>query len=112
MKLSRKIFTILLLSLICFNSQAIGDQDGSFFSAENEIKVYPIPVTDGAVNLESDLEITKIEVLNILGQTIYEQQFIGDNKIKLELETNESGLYIFQIKTRDGRVTTKRVLFK
>jgi hypothetical protein len=58
------------------------------------------------------MEINEVHIINILGQQVFEQQYIGETKINIELEIKEKGIYLVQVKTFDGRVTTKRILFK
>lgn len=77
-----------------------------------QVEVYPNPVTNAEFSIKAEGEITEVVILNVLGQAVYTQQFIGESNIKILLDARESGLYLIQVKTSDGRVTTKRILFK
>lgn len=77
-----------------------------------KVEIYPNPVTSAEFSIKAEGEITEVVILNVLGQAVYTQQFIGESNIKILLDARESGLYLIQVKTSDGRVTTKRILFK
>ena len=75
-------------------------------------EVYPNPVQGEEFTIKSEVEVTEVTVLNILGQQVMHQKFIGETKINIQLEARDNGLFIVQIRTIDGRVATKRILFK
>ena len=91
---------------------AVGDSDFNENQQPVSVDVYPNPVLGDEFTISSDAEISGVKILNILGQQVFEQNFIGGTKINIELEIKEKGIYLVQVKTFDGRVTTKRILFK
>lgn len=111
MKNVKKIwFVVLLLSgLIASGSNCMlfaNDQKPINF------EVFPNPVVEDNFKLTSEIEITEVNILNILGQQVLTDKFSGETNIYIHFKTRDKGLYIIQVKTIDGRVTTKRVLFK
>ncbi len=76
------------------------------------LEVYPNPVVEEDFTLTSDIGITEVTIMNILGQQVLKDKFPGETNITIHYEARDNGLFIIQVKTIDGRVTTKRVLFK
>jgi hypothetical protein len=76
------------------------------------LEVFPNPVLTDNFSIKSDVEISEVIILNVLGKQVFNREFAGKTNIYIHLETRDSGLFILQVKTVDGRVTTKRVLFK
>jgi hypothetical protein len=105
-------FTGMLVCLLAIPVAAIGDSD--FTDGQNPVSldIYPNPVIGSDFTISSDVEISEIHIVNILGQEVFDQQYLGETKINIELEIKEKGVYLIQVKTFDGRVTTKRILFK
>ncbi|MBN1117877.1 MAG: T9SS type A sorting domain-containing protein [Bacteroidales bacterium] len=106
-----KLFLILTSVLL-----AILIQSGNLLCAQEQNpgnpEVFPNPVAGEEFTIKSDINITEVTVLNILGQQVYNQKYLGENTITILLEARENGVYLVQVKTDDGRVTTKRILFK
>lgn len=106
-------YILVVCFLIAFgvNSFATGE---TFVEDEpkKEFKVYPNPVEGDYFIIDTKESIVEVKVLNLLGQQVYQQSYINAQTVRIELENNEKGLYLVQIKTNDNRVTTKRILFK
>jgi hypothetical protein len=102
----------MMICLLAFPVLASGDSD--FDNGQNQVslEVFPNPVIGNEFTITSNLEIAQVSVINILGQQVFEQQYVGETKINIELEIRERGVYLLQVKTFDGRVMTKRILFK
>lgn len=102
---------VFLFSSISFKSigadVALADEKPT-----KEFKMYPNPVLDAKFTIDSNEEIVEVKVLNLLGQQVFQNFFPSESSVKIELDTQEKGLYLVQIKTKDNRVTTKRILFK
>jgi hypothetical protein len=77
------------------------------FGSESIISVYPNPAT-GFVNIESTENITKITVINYVGQLVYEKKVSDETNIYLNTASYESGVYILKIETENG-ITAKRI---
>jgi pectate lyase len=67
---------------------------------EKQIKTYPNPVTDVFnVITPENLKVEEIRVYNVAGQLI---NTIKGNQKSLDLSTLKTGMYLVQIKTKDG----------
>lgn len=74
---------------------------------EESTLVYPNPFSKNlSISIPNQVEITKIEIFNTLGQTVYSS---SENKTSLELSSLKSGLYILNLETNLGKATFKIV---
>ena len=112
MKFSKISFIFLLSLGLSAISLAAGNIIEAVNDTEREIIVYPNPVVGDEFTIKADKEIVEVTVLNVLGQQVYTQKFVHVSKVRIDIETDDSGLYLVQVKTIDGMVTTKRILFK
>jgi hypothetical protein len=113
MKNFYKIWRIAALAaLLAMPAFAWGGSDFSYDQNPISLEIFPNPVTGERFTVSTSTEISEITIVNILGQQVYDQQFIGETRINIELEIKEKGVYLLQVKTLDGRVATKRILFK
>ncbi|MEW4923344.1 T9SS type A sorting domain-containing protein [Algibacter sp. 2305UL17-15] len=69
------------------------------------VNLYPSPFSNQlTINTPNNIEITKTEIYNALGQTVYS----STESIKtLELSTLKSGMYILNLKTTSGKASFK-----
>ena len=113
MKNFYKIWMISVVAFLLAIPAAVnGDSDFTNIPNPVTLEVFPNPVTGNDFTLSSNAEIAEVIIINILGQQVFEKQLLGETKINIELEIKEKGIYLVQVKTYDGRVTTKRILFK
>lgn len=72
-------------------------------SLNHIINVYPNPFTVNVkINLPENVAIQQVEVINSIGQTVYETK-----TSQLELENVPSGLYVVRVSTNHGNITKK-----
>lgn len=76
------------------------------------VVVYPNPVLGDEFNVKAEAEILEITVVNVLGQKVYSAENIQANRVNIQLDNSDRGLYLVQVKTTEGAVITKRILFK
>jgi hypothetical protein len=74
---------------------------------EDAITVYPNPASD-FVNVVSTENITKITVINYVGQIVYEKKVSDETNIMLNTASYETGVYMIKVET-DNMITVKRV---
>ncbi|PLX05036.1 MAG: hypothetical protein C0594_08325, partial [Marinilabiliales bacterium] len=75
----------------------------------SEVSIYPNP-TNGIVKVEiGDLDVDKIELVNILGENL-EIQDVTDSTTVLNLENYESGIYFIKLITEKGEFAYKITL--
>ena len=75
---------------------------------ESEVTtLYPNPATD-VVTVSSSQEMSKVTVINYVGQVVYERELNNATKVTLNTSSYENGVYIVKMTTDNG-VITKRV---
>ena len=85
-----------------------GQNDISVISSEVQINIYPNPA-ENEINFSSSVEITKIEILNLLGQIIYTKDMKSTNT-KINISNLAKGNYIAKTYTKKGVKTNKFVV--
>ena len=70
------------------------------------ISVYPNPA-HSLVNIKTVETITKIQVINAIGQIVLEKSNINNNFSSIELKTIESGVYTILVSTENGVIASK-----
>ncbi len=73
---------------------------------EDGIAIYPNPASD-VINIVSSFDISKISVMNYVGQLVDELKTVEDNIIELNVSSYEEGVYFIKIETTKGIVTKK-----
>lgn len=74
----------------------------------SNFKVYPNP-TDNTLNVKSNIDLTEIQINNLLGQNIIRKT---DNFETINVSNLSKGMYIITMKTINGQSTSKRFLKK
>ena len=74
-----------------------------------KVDIFPNPATN-QINIQSEDEILQIEMVNFVGQTVFE---VFENKKQITVNTSklEEGIYIVRVKTAKGMVN-KRIVIK
>jgi hypothetical protein len=70
------------------------------------ILVYPNPAND-FVNVKSDFNISRIEVLNFLGQKVYFENYVNPKFIQINTTSLQAGVYFIKVTTLKGIHTAK-----
>lgn len=74
----------------------------------NEFKIYPNPVKDGFVNIESNLDGEKnIEIFDLMGRNILNTTLNND---RLEVSSLQSGVYFIRISISKSSFTQKLII--
>lgn len=87
-------------------------QDGTLSNQDfqfEEVKIFPNPVND-ILNIQSNMLIDKIEVFNLLGQSV-KTLSIGSSTNIVDVSTLGKGIYLMQISI-NGKTSTYKVLKK
>ena len=74
---------------------------------ESMISVYPNPAKD-QFTVSSGSQISRISVINYVGQLVYDAEIGGQTKVELNTAGYEAGVYMVKIATTEG-IVTKRV---
>jgi hypothetical protein len=76
------------------------------------LHIYPNPVIDGSLTINSDTQIEKIEILSIVGQVVLTQELEPSNSVRLYLDQIQSGIYLVKVTFTDNTSDTKRIWVK
>jgi hypothetical protein len=109
-----KIFkTILLFFLIGFG--ILYTQESLSMNNPNDVNkivVFPNPATDGFITIQTEKEITQIEILNIVGQRIILNRPESLKRVKLDIGNLNAGIYLIKLSFSDNTNDTKRIWVK
>lgn len=98
-----KVFiAALFLSLAGLNINLANNPDKDLF------RVYPNPVTEDAVAIESEIEFYRIEILSIVGQVVFSDELEPSNSVRLSLDLHP-GIYLIRISFTNNTNDTKRI---
>lgn len=79
---------------------------------EQSLTIYPNPVTDEQITISAEKEITKIQLLNIVGEQILIEESEPRNSIRLNLGDLKTGIYLIKVTFTDNTGTTKKLWVK
>jgi hypothetical protein len=78
-----------------------------------DIELYPNPVTDGHLTITSTESIQSVQILNITGKIVFNQDFQPNtNTVDLELDKLEKGIYLVRIGFIGKETHTEKVMVK
>jgi hypothetical protein len=90
----------------CFDITTLGNND---FDFNSKLSVYPNPFNDViSINMDSN---AKIEIYNLLGETIYNKK-INSGSTLLNLSNNASGMYLMKITAENNQSKTVKIVKK
>ena len=72
----------------------------------SSVSVYPNPAQD-LVNIESTFDISKVTVMNYVGQTVAQLKKVESALVKLNTASYEDGVYFIKVETTEGIITKK-----
>lgn len=76
---------------------------------QSSITFYPNPVTELLnINFNQEYESVNAKVINVMGQTLYEETIISSNEFKLKI-TEPTGLYFIELKNNRGEKTVLKI---
>lgn len=93
-----------------YNITITGTTGISETALSNEIQIFPNP-SNGDFSIQTDDSIESIEIYNLLGQNVYSDVTVSNNKYYLDLDVPD-GLYLVQIKTDKGFLYSKIAIKK
>lgn len=84
------------------------------FDLNSNLNVYPVPSHDGMVFIESKnaLDVSKIEVLDMLGNVVLSNSAKNETKVKLNLADMPNGNYFVRVYSGSSVSTKKIVVLK
>ncbi len=83
-------------------------------SSDSNLNIYPVPTNDGILFIENKnaQDISKIEVLDILGNVVLTSSSKSETKIKLNLTDMPNGNYFVRVHSGNSVSTKKIVVLK
>ena len=69
-----------------------------------DLNIYPNP-NNGQFTITNSQEITELNIIDLQGKVVYNNNNINLNKVNVELVDLERGMYMINIKTIDGMIT-------
>jgi hypothetical protein len=81
------------------------------FDLNSNFNVYPVPCNDGVIFIENKnaIEVSKIELMDVLGNVVLTNQSTNESKIKLNLADLPSGNYF--VKMSSGKqISVKKIV--
>ena len=118
----KKIIPFIIFSFFIFSfSYTAHSQGMSYHESKpavlvihSEVLIYPNPVTDNNFFVKSDRLIKKVEVLNVLGQTI--KTVINETNIPynilVEIGNIKKGMYMVQVTLEGGEKIINKIIVK
>ena len=80
------------------------------FRETAQVKIYPNPSSDGNIQINSSHVIYSIEVLNLLGQSVYREEYDGVKKlVAMNLGKMEKGIYVLKVSSSDYNYVVKKI---
>ncbi|MBN1952548.1 MAG: T9SS type A sorting domain-containing protein [Bacteroidales bacterium] len=75
---------------------------------DNSLRIYPNPVVDETISIESEQEFQKIEILSIVGHVVQSEEPEPSNSVRLKVNL-QPGVYLIRITFSDKTMNTKRI---
>jgi hypothetical protein len=69
--------------------------------ARQSVRVFPNPASE-VVTLKSDDDITGINVLSSLGQTVFKKYYPGEKEVQFDVSAMPAGIYLVKVYTEKG----------
>lgn len=82
------------------------------YEIKNDVNVtlYPNP-SNGIFSVKSESLISKIEIINVIGKTIYSSE-INSNQTIIDFSKQAKGIYFYQVQTKDNNISTGKLVIK
>ncbi len=81
--------------------------------AMHSVAIYPNPVTGGTVTINASSDYERCELINLLGQTIWEKELgVPSQKTTVDLPVGLEGVYMLRIYFTDKRSLLQKVMIR
>ena len=79
---------------------------------DDSLTIFPNPILNGAIKIETNLQLTNWKLFNATGQKIQQGEFISNSNYQIPaLGKNLVGIYFLQMMTADRNTFVKKLVF-
>lgn len=112
------LIIVLFISISSFSQNSSGispNWNNSVLAVKQnspELKIYPNPCKSNIVTLDfKTLQIAEVQLTNITGKQVFLKKFkFTGNKIQLQLNDIQNGMYLLKVKSTDNTVVVKKFI--
>jgi hypothetical protein len=80
---------------------------------EREIGIFPNPVTDGRINITSSEDFITVQILNITGKIVFNQNYQPNtSSATIEFDKFEKGIYLVRVVFSLNDSFTQKIIVK
>ncbi|MEI7897519.1 MAG: T9SS type A sorting domain-containing protein [bacterium] len=90
----------------CKSSSGIGT-----LTHDQNVVILPNPVTNNQFTVKASQPVASVEVVSIVGQTVYSRDFASRQRdVKVLLNNLQEGVYLVRVKFNDNQVIIKKII--
>lgn len=104
----KRLFAILLLSVVCFASQAQPVNTPVYQSEKKEAKPYKILTSGKQITIKSTKAIKHVMLWTTSGNRVVEQKEINNSSYTITIPVNQKTFFLM-IGLEDGKIYTEKV---
>jgi hypothetical protein len=80
---------------------------------ERKVEIYPNPVTEGRLTITASEDILSVQILNIAGKTVFNQDYEPNTTtVVVEPDNLEKGIYLVRISFANKISHTEKIMVK
>lgn len=80
-----------------------------FANTPDNLTVYPNPVDNGVLNISAGIQIEKVELLNIVGEVVFQQELEPSKNVRVNFDLKK-GIYLIRVFFTDNTIGTKKII--
>jgi len=89
----------------------VAQKEFSKEAANNNVRIYPVPVTNNSFTIKTEKGMSYIKITNIIGQDVFRVQYNEPQQlIKISLDSPKRGMYFVTIIFSDGVRVVKKIM--
>jgi hypothetical protein len=78
-----------------------------------KVEIYPNPVTEGRLTINTTNNIQSVQILNITGKIVFNQEYQPNtSSVNIELDKMEKGIYLVRINFSTKENHTEKIMIK
>jgi hypothetical protein len=83
------------------------------YAKQENISIFPNPVINNTVTLTSGSDFNEIEILNIVGRSVFQKRFKpAVTKATLNLKQFNKGIYFIRVSFNDNTIITEKIMIE